>query len=183
MSGSLLVLYTTFMLLGSEIGCIFRYFSRFDKYNADWRWILTFFIPIIVSLIQMSLMLTLFKHRSPKELHEALNVSECLDELAKIYTSNERKMKEYTLIQTIVDQSKYVFPSYSELFTRQYFVVVLKGIAIISLRNCTGAFLGMLFSVFFLNQNPDYDHWFVIFNLLGIAATIVPITLSDRKLP
>ena len=97
------------MFFGGEIGCIFTYYS--SNYGSNWQWILTFFAPLIVAVLQIFLLLFLFKHRSPKELHETLSDSECLDELAKIYKVDERKMKEYTLIQTIVDQSKYVFPS------------------------------------------------------------------------
>lgn len=179
MSGSLLVLYNTFMMIGVELGCIISTLIRLSEYRI-FAEILIFAVPSVFSLIQVLLAIFVFIKPSPKELHENLDDGGCIDQLRRIYKDDDRKMNEFSLIVALTDQLRYVFPSFRELFTQRYLLITLKGILMLTLRNFTGTFTAVLFSGLILYEY-GYFELFAYFEVFLIASSFIPFFFTDSK--
>lgn len=104
-----------------------------------------FAMPAFISAIQIILGLLWFTRETPKHLQVNGEEEMCMQELANIYPSVERRTEEYNRLYRQGAEIRYQYPSYKELVSETYLSSTLKGVAIIVLRNFTGGFSLALF--------------------------------------
>ena len=103
--------------------------------------IASYLVPAILSLIELILIFVFFRFDTPLQLMEDELEPEAVTELQKIYVDSERRNYEYDCLKILIRKIKLQYPTYRELFSRNYIPLLLNGILIILARNCCGFFI------------------------------------------
>jgi hypothetical protein len=122
---------------------------------------------------QLILCLIAFRSDTPRECLEENDNEDCANELQKIYSSVSRRIEENELLRSIIYAKRTQYPSYKDLLTKQYRAAFLRGLILISLRNCSG----------YASMIPIIDHVYAsvseylnnIFGLIIILAIFIPL--------
>ena len=109
-------------------------------------------IPTVISLIQLLLSFFVYKRDTPKHLCEIGNDDDCIEELAKIYSSADRRLFEYGLIKKIINQKERQYPTYRELLGPIHWKSTRNGILLLMLHNCNGLLLMLTFATIIFNS-------------------------------
>jgi len=175
-SGATLVLFGTFLGIGDELVYILIYFIKPEKDPLLIN--IFFFMPFILSTLQLILCFTIFKYDTPRQLYEEKMEEDSLGELNKIYSSVKTRMKVHDKIKTLVDYSKRQYPRYSDLIKGNNLKQLLKGMAMVVIRNFNGLFMIMTFGhIIFKGKFENYAK--IILFIPNIFSTIVPFLLID----
>ena len=170
---STLVLFGTFLGVGDEIVYIFNYFISPDEPSP----IIEFFflMPAILALIQLILCCIKFRFDTMQQLIEDKSQEWCVIELGKIYATPNGKIKAFNEIIGYMNQIRRRYPRYSDFFRNPYRKRLLKGIAMIIMRNFNGLFVSGIFASEIM-EGSNYSLITYIFNILG---TLIPFFLVD----
>ena len=136
--------------------------------------IIIFFVPAFIAGIQLSLSFLYFKLEPPQYLYENQDEENCMIALLRIYPDPDRRMMEYNRLVRNLEETRYKYPSYTELFTKEYLPTTLKGILIIILRNFTGGFYVAMFSGLLYENNSFQMKINIITDTLNTIMSIAP---------
>jgi uncharacterized membrane protein YbaN (DUF454 family) len=101
----------------------------------------SFALPVFLSTLQLLLFFFCFKRDTPRQLCEENMDEECIKELVYTYKDTERRLKEYAIVQETIVSVRKEYPTYGKIFTTKLFNRLLKGILIITARNCCGFYI------------------------------------------
>jgi len=175
-TGSTLVLFGTFLGIGDELIYTLYHFIRTEEDKVQ---IITFFLmPSILSILQLILCFTIFKHDTPRQLYEEKMEEDGSGELKKIYSCAKTRAIVQDEIKALVDDTKREYPRYSYLCKGNNLKQLLKGMAMMVIRNFNGLFMAITFgSIIFERDLKEYAT--IILFIPNIISTIVPFFLVD----
>ena len=175
-SGSTLVLFGTFLGIGDELVYILIYFIKPEKDPLLIN--IFFFMPFILSTLQLILCFTIFKYDTPRQLYEEKMEEDSLGELNKIYSSVKTRAEVHEKIKRLIDYNKRQYPRYSDLFKGENLKQLLKGMAMMVIRNFNGLFMTITFGSIIFEKKLKDDATIILF-IPNIVSTIVPFLLID----
>ena len=107
--------------------------------------IIIYFMPTVISLIQLALCFTVFKYNTPMELLEDTVCDDAISELKRMYYKRAIYEKEYNRIEILLINFNYQYPSYREIFSKKYFQSFIEGGLMVCLQACTESFINFTF--------------------------------------
>ena len=173
MTKPVLILFGFAIGFGHDLIYIVEQISIHYK-NSSVPLIIIFFIPAFIVVIQLSLSFFYFKLEPPQYLYENQDEENCMIALLQIYPESEKRMLEYNRLVRNLEETRYKYPSYTELFTKEYLSTTLKGILIIVLRNFTGGFYVVMFSGLLYENNSYQTNINIISDTLNTIMSIAP---------
>ncbi len=109
-SGSVVLLYSLCILVGSQVTYIFSYLNKIvSKEIAGPLEVVEYLLPVGVVAIQLLLMFFKFTEETPKALCALSMEPECVLELSRIYPSIPRRTRELAILLDLVQQAFSLF--------------------------------------------------------------------------
>jgi len=135
----IIVFFGIFYFIGIQINSITCWII-ISLDTLSYLWVL-FCVPLVFIGSQVFLQLTFFKHDTPSYYFEDKQEETSLLALQKIYTANERRLKEFDKLKTITTEYKIKYPTYKEIFQGEYLTLFLKGALLTTIRNAGENFI------------------------------------------
>jgi cell division protein FtsL len=131
-----------------------------------------FFIPGIISAFQLIIMK--YQDILVEISYEHQEEDVCSSELSRIYLNSERQLAENKRIKEIIEESRYQYPSYSELLSTKYRSQTIKGVLAICLRCFAGGYSMSMFAAMIYENNANQVKANIITDTVNTIVSIVP---------
>ena len=182
MVNSTLTLFGPALIIGNEIALILNYLIALKEGTKEsFLTVLSFSMCSVLSLVQIILLLFVFRYDTPLQLYLNADDEHCMRELTKLYLDSDERMAVYSRLKKINEYREYKYPSYSELFSKSLIGSTCRGITISIIRNCGGIFMTMVFaSLVYENKTSTQqliNNGLALSNLIG---TFIPFIFINR---
>lgn len=171
-------------MIGDQIVFIFNSFIidfKLNKYSLTV--IIAFLMPAILALLQIVLLIFIFRQETPVQLYRTGKKNLCKDELKKIYKIPESCSIAYGDIESYWKLDTIKYPTYTELSSPELIKNTLKGISVTMIREISGAFLAtILISLVFTDEEDLIDHLDNIVTFVGLIGSFIPFFLLNSIL-